>query len=141
MRMVEPCARILDDAYASFSTNLKNHIAEDKNFHATWFYFIGNPHHINIIMNFRKIYFKAQKSPHLYKMMPKPMVQAHGTSFHFWPVIQTHESHLGNFGSRDLEGQEVCSIKPQRFKVDKRKYVAYHVFPNFLNSDKSVCNR
>ena len=43
--IVKPCARILDDAYASFSINLKNHIAEDRNFHATWFYFIGNPHH------------------------------------------------------------------------------------------------
>ena len=42
----------------------------------------------------------------------KPMVQAHGTSFHFWPVIQAHESHLRNFGSCDLEGREVCSIKP-----------------------------
>ena len=25
VRMVEPCAHILDDAYASFSTNSKNH--------------------------------------------------------------------------------------------------------------------
>ena len=27
------------------------------------------------IINFEKIYFKAQKSPYLHKMMPKPTVQ------------------------------------------------------------------
>ena len=65
-----------------------------QNFHATWLYFIGNPHHIHIIMNFWKIYFKAQKSPYLHKMMPKPIVQnpwqyyfikAHGSSS--WNII------------------------------------------------------
>ena len=30
------------------------------------------------------------------------------------------KSICGNFGSRDLEGQEVCSVKFQWFKVDKR---------------------
>ena len=29
----------------------------------------------------------------------------------FWLMIQAHESHKGNFGSRGLEGQEVCSVK------------------------------
>ena len=47
------------------------------------------------------------------------MVQAHGTSSHFQFMIQAHESHRGNFGSHGLEGQEVCSVKLQRFKVDK----------------------
>ena len=98
--MVEPCARKLDDRYVSFSTNLKNHIAEDKNFHTTWFYFIGNPHHINIIINFRKIYFKTQKSPHLHKMMPKPTVQ---NSWQYY-LIKAHGSsswHIISFLTRD----------------------------------------
>ena len=59
----------------------------------------------------------------------------------FWLMIQAHESHRGNFGSRGLEGQEVCSVKLQWFKVDKEKHVAWRVFPNFLNFDGSVCNR
>ena len=58
----------------------------------------------------------------------------------FWLMIQANESHQGNFGSRGLEGQEVCLIKLQWFKVDKRKHVAWRVFPNSLNSDGSVCN-
>ena len=29
----------------------------------------------------------------------------------FWLMIQAHESHRGNFRSRGLEGQEVCSVK------------------------------
>ena len=70
-----------------------------------------------------------------------PMVQAHSTSSHFWLMIQTHESHRGNFGSRGLESQEVCSVKLQWFKVDKGKHVAWHVFPDSLNSDGSVYNR
>ena len=59
----------------------------------------------------------------------------------FWLMIQAHESYRGNFGSRSLEGQEACSIKLQWFKIDKGKHVAWHVFPNSLNSDGSVCNR
>ena len=59
----------------------------------------------------------------------------------FWLMIQAHESHWVNFRSRGLEGQEVCSVKLQWFKVDKGKHVAWHVFPNSLNFDKSVCNR
>ena len=34
-------------------------------------------------------------------------------------MTQAHKSLWGNFGSRDLGGQEVCSVKLQRFKVDK----------------------
>ena len=75
------------------------------------------------------------------KKASKPMVQAHNTSSYFWLLIQAHESYRENFGSRGLEGQEVCSIKLQWFKVDKGKPVAWHVFLNSLNSDKSVCNR
>ena len=43
--------------------------------HHTCLYFVGNPHHINIIMDFKKISFKAQKSPYLHKKTSKPMVQ------------------------------------------------------------------
>ena len=43
-----------------------------------------------------------------------------GTSSHLWLMIQSYKSPLGNFGSCGLEGQEVCSVKFQRFKVDKR---------------------
>ena len=39
------------------------------------------------------------------------MVQAHKTSSHVWLMIQAHESHWGKFGSRDLEGQEICLVK------------------------------
>ena len=49
----------------------------------------------------------------------KPMVQAHNTSSHFRLMIQAHESHWGNFESHGLEGQEICSVKLQRFKVNK----------------------
>ena len=69
------------------------------------------------------------------------MVQAHGTPSHFQLMIQAHESHRGNFENHGLEGQEVCSVKLQWFKVDKGKQVAWHVFPNALNSDGSVCNK
>ena len=50
----------------------------------------------------------------------KLMVQAYSTSSHFQLMIQAHESHWGNFGNCGMEGQELCSIKFQRFKVDKR---------------------
>ena len=35
-------------------------------------------------------------------------------------MIQAHKSLWENFKSRGLEGQDVCSVKLQRFKVDKR---------------------
>ena len=92
-------------------------------------------------MDFGKTSFKAQKSPYLHKKASKSMVQVHGTSSHFWLMIQAHESHWGNFGSRGLEGQEVYSVKLQWFKVDKGKHVVWRVFPNSLKSDKSVYNR
>ena len=52
-------------------------------FHTTWLHFIGDLHHVNIIMNFGKISSKAQKSPYSHKNASKPIVQAHGTSSHF----------------------------------------------------------
>ena len=52
-------------------------------FHTTWLYFISDLHHFNIIMDFGKISFKAQKSPYSHKKASKLMVQAQGTSFHF----------------------------------------------------------
>ena len=123
-------------------------------FHTTWLHFIGDPHRVNTIMDFGRIYFKAQKSPYSQKwcrspwskihgdiISSGPIVRTHGTTSHFWLMIQAHESHWGNFGSRGLEGQEVCSVKLQWFKVDKEKHVAWHVFPNFMNSDGSMCNR
>ena len=92
--------------------------------HTTWLHFIGNLHHVNIIMNFGRIYFKAQKSPYLQKWCRSPwsktdgniisswpIVQAHGTTSHFLLMIQAHESHRVNFRNRDLEVQEVCSVK------------------------------
>ena len=95
-------------------------------FYTTWLHFIGNLHHINIIMDFGRIYVKAQKSPYSQKwcqsswskthsdiISSRPIVRAHGTTSHFWLMIQVHESHQGNFGSRGLEGQKVCSVKLQ----------------------------
>ena len=52
------------------------------------------------------------------------MVQAHSTSSHFWLMIKAHESQQGNFESHGLEGQEVCSVRLQWFKIDKRKHIA-----------------
>ena len=43
-----------------------------------------------------------------------------GTSSYLRLMIQAHKSLRGNFGSRGLEGQEVCSVKLQQFKIDKR---------------------
>ena len=42
-----------------------------------------------------------------------------GTSSHLRLMIQGHKSLQGNFGSRGLEGQDVCLVKLQRYKVDK----------------------
>ena len=78
------------------------------------------------------IYIKRRQSP-WFNLIAHHLI--------FWLMIQAHESHWGNFGSRDLKGQEVCSVKLQQFKVDKGKHVAWHVFLNSLNSDKSVRNR
>ena len=41
-------------------------------------------------------------------------------SSHLRLIIQAHKSFWGNFGSRGLEGQDVCSVKLQWFKVDKK---------------------
>ena len=82
-------------------------------------------------------------------MMPKPMVQnswqynlikSHSSSSCHNISFLAHEPHQGNFGSRGLEGQKVCSVKLKWFKVDKGKHVVWRVFPNSLNSDRSVCN-
>ena len=78
------------------------------------------------------IHTKRRQSP-WFKLMAHHLI--------FWLMIQAHESHRGNFGSHDLEGQEVCSVKLQLFKVNKGKHITWHVFPNSLNSDGSVCNR
>ena len=43
-----------------------------------------------------------------------------GTSSHLRLMTHAHESLWGNFRSHGLEGQEVCSVKFQQFKVDKR---------------------
>ena len=52
-------------------------------FHVIWLCFIGNSHHINTIMDFGKIFSKAQKSPYLHKEVSKPIVQAHSILSHF----------------------------------------------------------
>ena len=41
------------------------------------------------------------------------MVEAHDTLSYFQLMIQTHESHQRNFGSRDLEVQDVYLVKLQ----------------------------
>ena len=41
-------------------------------------------------------------------------------SSHLWLMIQAHKSLWGNFGSHGLEGQELFSVKFQRFKADKK---------------------
>ena len=56
------------------------------------------------------IYTKWHQSP-WFKLIEHHLI--------FWLMFQAHESHQGNFGSHGLEGQEVCSIKLQWFKVDK----------------------
>ena len=43
-----------------------------------------------------------------------------GTSSHLRLMIQAHKSFWGNFGSCGLDGQEICSVKLQWFKVNKR---------------------
>ena len=111
-------------------------------FHTTCPHFIGDPHHVNIIMNFGRIYFKAQKSPYSQKwcwspwskthgdiISSRPIVRVHDTTSHFWLIIQVHESHQGNFGSRGLEGQEVCLVKLQWFKVEKGNMLLDMSFP------------
>ena len=56
------------------------------------------------------------KNPYLHKIITKPKVRH--LIFGLWPKLISLFG--GNFGSRGLEGQEVCSVKLQRFKVDKR---------------------
>ena len=126
-----------------------------QNFHATWLYFIGNLHHINILWILGKYILKPKRA-HIYTkwcqspqskthgniISSKPMVQAHGTTSHLWLMIQAYESHQGNFGNRGLEGQEVYSVKLQRFKVIKRNTLLGMSFPIpwTLTSQYPICN-
>ena len=66
-----------NSSWSVLSCYIMNYVAFywGQNFHATWLYFISNLLHINIIIDFEKISFKAQKSPYLYKNASKPMVQ------------------------------------------------------------------
>ena len=52
-----------------------------------------------------------------------------GTSSHLQLMIQAHKPLWENFGSRGLEGQEIYSVKLQRFKVDKRDMLLGVSFP------------
>ena len=45
---------------------------EENFFHTTWLHFIGDLHHVNIIMDFGKTSLKAQKSPYLHKRRQSP---------------------------------------------------------------------
>ena len=45
-------------------------------------------------------------------------------------MIQAHESFWGNFRSLGLKGQELCLVKLQRFKVDKRTMLLGVSSPN-----------
>ena len=109
---------------------------EDKFFTPHEIYFIGNSHHINKLWILEKPLLKPKRAL-IHKMTLKLMVQnpwqyylikghssSSRTTSHFQLMIEAHESHQGNFGSRGLEGQEVCSVKLQQFKVDKGKHVA-----------------
>ena len=49
-----------------------------------------------------------------------PLSYSWKATSHFRLMIQAHEFVQGDFGSCGLEGQEVCSVKFQQFKVDKR---------------------
>ena len=66
-------------------------------FHTTWLYFIGNLRHVNIIMDFGKISFKAQKNSYLHKEASKFIVQAHSTSSHFLVYDPSSWVLLGEF--------------------------------------------
>ena len=82
------------------------------------------------------------KRAHIYtKRWQSPWFKLIAHHLIFWLMIQAYKSHRENFGSRSLEGQDVCTVKLQWFKVDKGKHVAWHVFPNSLNTYGSVCNR
>ena len=97
---------------------------------------------LTLLWIFGKSLLKHKRTHFYNKKALNPMVQAHSTSSQFLLMIQAHESHWGKFESRGLKGQEVCLVKLQWFKVDKKKkHVAWYVFPNSLNSDGSVCNR
>ena len=52
------------------------------------------------------------KRTHIHiKMRQSPWFKLLAHHLIFWLMIQAHEFHRGNFGSRGLEGQEVCSVK------------------------------
>ena len=44
-------------------------------------------------------------------------------------MIQAHETYRGNFRSHGLEGQEVCLVKLQWFKVEKGNMLLDMSFP------------
>ena len=110
-------------------------------FHTTWLYFISDHTTSTLSWILGKSLLKPKRAHIHTKRRQNPWFKLMAHHLIFWLMIQAHESHWGNFRSRGLEGQEVCSVKLQWFKVDKGKHVAWHVFPNSLNFDKSVCNR
>ena len=110
-------------------------------FHTTWLYFISDHTTSTLSWILGKSLLKPKRAHIHTKRRQNSWFKLMAHHLIFWLVIQAHESHQGNFGSRGLEGQKVCSAKLQWFKVDKGKHVTWRVFPNSLNSNKSVCNR
>ena len=62
-----------------------------KIFHTTWLHSIGDLHHINIIIDFRKTSLKTQKSPYLHKMRQSPWFKliAHHLIFYSWSKLMS----------------------------------------------------
>ena len=60
-------------------------------FHITWLHFIGDPYHINIIMDFGKTSLKAQKNSYLHKRRQSPWFKliAHHLIFGSWSKLMS----------------------------------------------------
>ena len=75
----------------------------------------------------------SNNSPYLHKTTSKPMaipIKTHGSSsWHIISLSKLMNLIEGNFGSCSLEDQEICSIKLQQFKVDKRNMLLVMSFP------------
>ena len=53
------------------------------------------------------------------QLMANYLIKAHGELSYSRLMIQAHEFHWGNLGSRNLEGQEVYSVKFHILKLIK----------------------
>ena len=119
----------------------RHHVVEDKFFTPHDFISLATRTMSTFSWIFGKSLLKPKRAHIHTKMRQSPWFKLMAHHLIFLLMILDHESHRGNFRSCGLEGQEVCSVTLQWFKVDKGKHVAWRVFPNSLNSDGSVCNR